>query len=222
MRAVYTFFRASATAFCFLYFSRALCYTGAMRWRRRFRKLQRKRIAKRRRIRFWTCAALLCVLTAAAFFLHRFPGLFTKEPEPGQFEGPYAVVHVTDGDTLILSIEGTETAVRLIGIDAPESVHRDTEKNTPEGAEASHRLKELAAGKTVFLEYDERRYDQYGRTLAYVRLEDGSLLQDVLLKEGLAVTSPLEPNERYTEHFAQLEKQAKEEKTGFWGTGFFS
>ena len=222
MRAIYTFFPASATGICFLYFSRPLCYTGTMRWRRRLRKLQRKRISKRRRTRFWTCAVLLCVLIAAALFLHLFPGLFEKDPEPGSYEGPFAVVHVTDGDTLILSIEGKETTVRLIGIDAPESVHRDPEKNTPEGAEASRRLRDLAAGKKVFLEYDERRYDQYGRTLAYVRLEDGSLLQDALLKEGLAVTSPLEPNERYTEHFAQMEKQAKEEKTGFWGTGFFS
>ena len=198
-----------------------------MRVRRRIRKLQRKRNAKRRRILVGICAALLIALIAALYLIPNpvrgfLKGLFTREPEPGTFAGPYTVVYVTDGDTLILSIDGKETTVRMIGIDAPESVHRDKSKNTPEGAEASRWLKELMTGKKVRLEYDERQFDRYGRILAYVWMEDGTMLEDRLLREGLALTSPMEPNERYMKHFEETEKEAKLEKTGFWGTGFFS
>ena len=198
-----------------------------MRVRRRLRKLQRRRNAKRRRILFGICAALLIAFIAALYLIPNpvrgfLRGLFTKELEPGTFAGPYTVVYVTDGDTLILSIDGKETTVRMIGIDAPESVHRDKSKNTPEGAEASRWLKELVTGKKVRLEYDERQFDRYGRILAYVWLEDGTMLEDRLLREGLALASPMEPNERYTKHFEETEKEAKQEKAGFWGTGFFS
>ena len=46
-------------------------------------------------------------------------------------------------------------------------------------------------------------------------------MEDELLKTGMAVTLPMEPNTRYSKHFADMEQQAKEEKAGFWGTGFF-
>ena len=36
--------------------------------------------------------------------------------------GPYDVIRVVDGDTIIADIDGTETRIRLIGIDTPESV----------------------------------------------------------------------------------------------------
>ena len=142
------------------------------------------------------------------------------EPEPDPDAPSSKVVYVIDGDTLVISVSGTETVVRLIGVDAPESVHPDAEKNTPEGELSSQWLKRLASDKPVTLEYDVEQTDRYGRTLAYVYL-DGSLLQDVLLSAGMARTLTMEPNTRYQRHFEQLEKAARENRAGFWDTGFY-
>lgn len=134
--------------------------------------------------------------------------------------GPYEVVSVVDGDTIWLNMDGENVKVRLIGVDTPESVHADSSKNTEEGQEASDFLKELLTDEDVFLTYDEERYDQYGRTLAYVYL-NGEMVQRILLQEGLAQTMVVEPNTKYAEEFAQLEQEAAEAGAGFWGTGFF-
>ena len=80
-----------------------------------------------------------------------------------------------DGDTLVL--DGGER-VRLIGVDTPETVH----PNKPVerfGKEASAFTKELTDGKRVRLEFEQgsARTDRYGRTLAYVYLEDGRLVK---------------------------------------------
>ena len=141
-------------------------------------------------------------------------------PEPSPDSLQYEVIRAIDGDTLLLSIYGTETTVRLIGIDAPESVHTNPEKNTPEGTQASQWMKAFVAGKRVSLEYDQELTDRYGRTLAYVYV-DGHLLEDYLLTLGMARTLTMEPNTRYQHHFEMLEKEAREGGAGFWGTGFF-
>ena len=143
------------------------------------------------------------------------------EPVPDPDADSCEVLYAVDGDTLLLLINGEKVTVRLIGIDAPESVHPEAEKNTPEGSLAAQRLRELTSERRVTLEYDAQQTDRYGRTLAYVYL-DGTLLQDRLLSEGLARTIPLEPNTRYEDHFARLEEKAEKEGAGFWGTGFFS
>ena len=142
------------------------------------------------------------------------------EPEPSPDVAAYEVIRAIDGDTLLISMYGTETTVRLIGIDAPESVHPDEEKNTAEGEQASLWLKQYIAGKRVTLEYDQELNDRYGRTLAYVYV-DNMMLEDALLTMGLARTLTMEPNIRYQHHFEMLEKEARDNGSGFWGTGFF-
>ena len=143
------------------------------------------------------------------------------EPEPSPDALSYEVICAIDGDTILVSIFGVETTVRLIGVDAPESVHRDEEKNTPEGELASFWMKRFIEGKRVTLEYDQELKDQYGRTLAYV-YTGNIMVQDTLLAAGMARTMTMEPNTRYQHHFELLEKQAREGGSGFWGTGFFT
>lgn len=142
------------------------------------------------------------------------------EPEPEPDVLSYEVICAIDGDTLLINMFGQEVTVRLIGVDAPESVHPDAEKNTPEGELASLWMKRFIAGKRVTLEYDQERKDQYGRTLAYV-YTGGMLVEDVLLAAGMARTLTMEPNTRYQHHFEMLEKEAREGGSGFWGTGFY-
>ncbi|MEY8562799.1 thermonuclease family protein [Eggerthellaceae bacterium 3-80] len=79
------------------------------------------------------------------------------------------VERVVDGDTLIVDINGERERVRLVGINAPESVHEDESRNTPEGKEASDHLKALVSeGDVVYLQQDISYTDQYDRRLAYV------------------------------------------------------
>ncbi len=101
------------------------------------------------------------------------------------------VVRVVDGDTLLLD---RNERVRLIGVDTPETVdpRRPVQRF---GKEASAFTKRMVEGKKVRLEYDQDRRDRFGRTLAYVYLEDGTFLNAEIVKQGLALawpqTSPL-------------------------------
>ncbi|MCZ6752535.1 MAG: thermonuclease family protein, partial [Acidobacteria bacterium] len=90
------------------------------------------------------------------------------------------VVRVVDGDTLLLD---RKERVRLIGVDTPETVdpRRPVERF---GKEASAFMKRMAEGKKVRLEYDQDRKDRFGRTLAYVYLEDGTFLNAEIVRQG--------------------------------------
>ena len=66
-------------------------------------------------------------------------------------DGPYDVVSVIDGDTIIVKSDGGDVHVRLIGIDTPESVASDGYKeNTPEGDKASEYTRNLLEGNSVY------------------------------------------------------------------------
>ena len=80
------------------------------------------------------------------------------------------VINVVDGDTLLVSIDGVETTLRLIGIDTPETVH-PTKEVEFFGIEASNLAKGVLSDKEIIISYDWNPTDVYGRTLAYVWLE---------------------------------------------------
>ena len=162
--------------------------------------------------------AILLMIYAAYLFSKSMIGELTAD-----LSGPYEVVRVVDGDTIIVDIAGEDVRVRLIGIDTPESVADEVVKeNTEEGKEASAYTANLLEGNRVYLEYDQETTDEYGRTLCYVYLHDKStMINELLLKNGYARTMTIEPNTKYKERFAAAELVAKETKAGFWGTGFF-
>ncbi|MCQ2748945.1 MAG: thermonuclease family protein [Clostridia bacterium] len=103
----------------------------------------------------------------------------------------------------------------MIGINTPESVAEDESRNCEEGVIASDYTKDLLTGKEVFLEYDEEEKDQYDRTLAYVYLEDGEMVECLLLEQGYATTMYREPNTKHADLFSDLMKKAKKNKEGF-------
>ena len=158
----------------------------------------------------------LFILVAAAVLV------CPKAIKRGALYGPYRIAKIFDGDTISVVIDNTETTIRMIGIDTPESVNRDQSQNTPEGLEVSLWVHDYLKGRKVWLEYDEQRYDRYGRTLAYIWLDEKeTMLEDILLNNGMATALSIEPNLRYSSHFSELEQQAKREKAGFWESGFF-
>jgi len=120
-------------------------------------------------------------------------------------------IRAVDGDTLILN--GNET-VRLIGVDTPET--KDPRKLVQYfGEEAYGFTKSLLEGKRVRLEYDQERIDKYGRTLAYVYLEDGTFLNAEIIKQGYGFAYTIYPF-KYMEEFRRYEREARENKRGLW------
>lgn len=142
--------------------------------------------------------------------------LITTEKQ-AELYGPYPVVRVVDGDTIITVIEDENVRVRLIGVDTPESVHPQKEKNSEEGKAAADWTASLLDGTAVYLEYDVSREDSYGRTLAYVYLEDRTtMLNRLLLENGLAQVMTVQPNCKYADEFYELQAKAREAGAGFW------
>ena len=134
--------------------------------------------------------------------------------------GEYQVTRVVDGDTIEVNYNGTEEKVRLIGIDTPESVHPDEEKNSEYGEQASEYTKQLLEGKTVKLEFDVEERDSYGRLLAYVYVDD-IMVNKKLLEEGLAQIATYPPNVKYVDEFTKIQETARENKKGFWAQDVF-
>ncbi len=124
------------------------------------------------------------------------------------------VKRIIDGDTLIIIIRGVEESVRLIGVDAPESNH-PLKPVQFFSRESMQFLERLAAGKNVFLEYDQQKRDKYERLLAYVFLEDGRLLNAEIIKEGFGFAYLKYPFQRM-EEFKVYEEKARRGEKGLW------
>lgn len=127
----------------------------------------------------------------------------------------YKVIKVVDGDTIKIIYNGKEESIRLIGIDTPESVHPDAEKNTELGKVASEYTKSQLEGKEITLELDIQERDKYGRILAYAYIND-EMFNKILLKEGYAQLMTISPNVKYADEFVALQKQARESQKGIW------
>ncbi len=129
-----------------------------------------------------------------------------KQPAYG-LEG--RVVHVSDGDTIVVELEGRKERVRLIGVDAPEKAQK------PWGPRAKAFTMALVLGKTVRLELDVQERDKYGRLLAYVFI-DGTFVNLELLKAGYAVLYTVPPNVKHVQAFRQAQVEAREKGVGVW------
>ncbi len=132
--------------------------------------------------------------------------------------GYLLVTKVVDGDTFWADNDTDGgVKIRLIGVDAPESKNVFKKKIGYYGIEAKAYLTKLLKGKQVKLEYDVDRTDQYGRTLAYVYLEDGTFVNADLMKNGYAMVMTIPPNVKFADEFVQLQQQARENNRGLWG-----
>ncbi|MCR5691093.1 MAG: thermonuclease family protein [Eubacterium sp.] len=142
--------------------------------------------------------------------------LFTQDKDKA------LVTKVIDGDTFVCQINGhgEEITIRMLGIDCPESVHKDKSKNTTWGKKASDYTKDDLEEATVWLEYDKEKTDQYGRTLAYVYSLGREMINKKLVKKGLARAVYYEPNGKYKNQFEKLMEKAKKKKKGFWKDGY--
>lgn len=129
----------------------------------------------------------------------------------------YEVSRVIDGDTLEIKINDRKESVRLIGINTPETV--DPRKSVEcFGKEASDKMKELASGNLVYLEYDDTQglRDKYNRLLAYVYLEDDEMLNRKMIAEGYAHEYTYNLPYKYQKEFRELQNFARTQERGLW------
>lgn len=129
----------------------------------------------------------------------------------------YTVTKVTDGDTIHINMNGIDEKVRLIGINTPETVDPRTTVQCF-GKEASDRMKSLANGKIVSLEFDDSQNyrDSYGRLLAYVYLEDGQMLNRKMIADGYAYEYTYMTPYKYQKEFRELQTFARTSGRGLW------
>jgi micrococcal nuclease len=125
---------------------------------------------------------------------------------------PVLVRAVVDGDTIDVATVGR---VRLLGIDAPE-IGRGFDTAAPFAREARTRLTSLILHRWVRLEQEGAPVDVYDRRLAYVMTEDGSFINAVLVREGLARVTARVPLSRLSE-LQRAEAEAQAFRRGMWG-----
>jgi len=170
----------------------------------------KRAMQKKNKIRASVFVAALVVAIAVSAVMAS--GLLSSNADSQEFQ-PAQVVRVVDGDTLIVRTSGGEDRLRLIGIDAPESVHADESRNTEEGVAASNFVKSIVQpGQTVYLQKDITNRDQYDRLLRYVWLEvpddpwdinevRTKMLNGILVDKGHAKPKRYEPDTAYNDIF---------------------
>lgn len=122
-----------------------------------------------------------------------------------------------DGDTAKFILNGEEITVRFLAIDTPETKH-PTKGEEPYGKEASKfTCSKIKNGKKIEIEYDRgsEKTDKYNRHLAWIWV-DGFLLQDDLIKEGLAEVAYLYGDYSYTDILKEHQTLARLNKVGKW------
>lgn len=154
-----------------------------------------------------------CLKVSALLTFLGFACLFIYSNLPAADNSYSVVTKVIDGDTLHITGLGK---VRLIGVDTPETVHPKKPVQYF-GKEASNYLKSIALGKKVRLEYDQQKIDKYGRALAYVYLEDGTLLNANIIKNGFGHAYTRFPFKKM-EEFRAHEREARLGNKGLWAS----
>lgn len=143
------------------------------------------------------CAALLSLLLAAT-------------PETAR------VLKVSDGDTITVRLDGHTEKVRLVGIDSPE-LHDDRQDYRDVAYAAKNYARSLLGGETVTLDADPRQgnRDRYGRLLRYVILDDGTNVNEKMVREGYAHVYT-RFNFALKARFKLAEDEAKRGRLGVW------
>ena len=121
-------------------------------------------------------------------------------------ENLFLVTYIVDGDTI--EIENGER-IRLICIDTPE-------KGEEGYKEAKEYLESLILNKNVKLKKDISERDKYNRLLRYVYLEDGTFVNEIIVKEGYAEAYWYNPDTTLCPIIQDAEDYAKKNDLRIW------
>jgi len=156
------------------------------------------------------------ISTGAAWYLALILLCLTVLASPVRAAGamPEArIVKVIDGDSVVIRMEGKTYQTRLIGIDAPEMGQK------PWGGKAKKHLRKLlnGSGGIVRMEMDVTKYDKYDRLLAYLWLDDKTLINELMVRDGYAVLFTIQPNSKHLDRLKKAQSAARENHSGIWG-----
>ena len=123
-----------------------------------------------------------------------------------------------DGDTVVLA-DGQH--VRLLGINAPE-LGKDGAPDQPLAAQARVGLAVLVEKRRVTLIFEREHHDHYGRLLAHLLLPDGSDVEQILLREGLAWAVAVPPDVKSLPVYLAAENEARAAGRGVWSESAYA
>jgi hypothetical protein len=119
---------------------------------------------------------------------------------------------VSDGDTIVVDIDGTLYSVHYLGVDSPAYIPNIEYM----GPVAMERNTEIMTGRNVRLVKDAPDRDRFGELLRYVILDDGVFVNFELLIEGLGRLSSLSTELACESTFRQAEGIARLNQVGIW------
>lgn len=132
------------------------------------------------------------------------------------------LVLVIDGDTIDVMADQTRIRVRILGIDTPETAHRNSPAECYSDQATTQLIRLLGdpGRRQLRIENDPTQpsTDRYGRTLAYLHAH-GKDVGAELIRGGYAHTYPgpgVLPQRLQT--YQQLQREARNTRRGLWGT----
>lgn len=129
------------------------------------------------------------------------------------------VTSIVDGDTLVINTGGSDKKIRLLNVDSPET--KDPAKPVEcLGREATEFLAyAVPVGSKVKLKFDVEKEDKYGRILAAVFTDDGTLVNAEIARQGLGIALVVGENKAYFEQVKSAQQEAEAAERGLFGKG---
>lgn len=124
------------------------------------------------------------------------------------------LIRITDGDTIVVDVDGKRERIRLIGINTPETKHSPRGPQ-PFADEATDALRQLLGRHPLQLRLDAEERDHYGRLLAYVYAND-TFVNEAMVRQGWARAMRIPPNVRHAKEFDRLASAARRARLGIW------
>ena len=168
--------------------------------------------------------ALAVALAVVVAVLTERPG--SGSPPTGASSAPAdatsaAVIGVTDGDTIVVDVDGGRERVRYIGVDAPELARPEDGLAAECGAELAREANDaLVRGANILLERDVTDRDRFGRLLRHVWAPEGEgwiLVSARLVEDGAMEARSFPPDTARDAELDQLERAARSDGLGIWG-----
>lgn len=183
-------------------------------------------ISRRRRNILFVCCLLFVFALISADHLYYSTTQYISTAEPTAASDlrkyhckTFKVINIVDGDTIDIDVadyQSGHTRIRFWGLDTPET------KNTKTGImyfgpQASEFTTQKVLGQNVkvILDPDRPNRCKYKRLLAYIQLEDQTILNELLISQGFAYVD-LRFDFAYKNKYRQLQALAISQKRGLW------
>ncbi len=138
------------------------------------------------------------------------------------------VIRVLTPDLILLQGDERVKLIGLVGVRTMQPpkeerdeygfiIQRKVDPATTAEENAFHYAKGLLEGKMVRLEFDTQKKDEQRILQAYVFLENGDFVNELLLKQGAAHLKIVPPNMKYADQLRKAYQEARREMRGLQG-----